>query len=205
MNNNINLPFNIAEGEVFGFGSNEYGQVGCSDDPEVLSPQRIFSDPRSPYIEPTDPSISAKIVKLSVGPCHNFAFSEEGYIYTWGLGSYGQLGSGNMALKQSTPTSINGGNPDDDWLNQSHHNLAGTPGTPGNYLSGGSPGKTPTNSATGTGGIGNKLQDLGGVFPRHRVKKYLSNIVVNLWFDCSFILVSKNLNLLGPRIENNFL
>lgn len=122
-----------------------------------------------------------------MGPCHNFAFSDEGCIYTWGLGSYGQLGSGNLSLKQSTPTSINGGGPDDDWLNQSQVNIR-TPTTPGGNFTE-SPRKSVTVGAT------NRFQELGGIFPRHRVKKYLPNIVVNLWFDSSFILVSKRIIL----------
>lgn len=117
---------------------------------------------------------------MTVGPCHNFAFSEEGCIYTWGLGSYGQLGSGNLTLKQSTPISINGGGPDDDWLNQSQ--VIRTPTTPGGNFT-----ESPRKSAT----TANRFQELGGILPRHRVKKYLPNIVVNLWFDSSFILVSK--------------
>ena len=121
-----------------------------------------------------------KVVKLFVGPCHNLAFSDEGHIYTWGLGSYGQLGNGNLSLRQSIPIPVNGG-PEDDWY-------IGTPDKIGNFgenlidmdnLGIGRTSRRSHNSNT-------------SIFPKGKVKKYLPNIAVNLWFDCSFILVSKD-------------
>jgi len=182
------------DGEVFGFGSNEYGQVGCSELPEVLSPQKVFSEPRYDYPD-QDHSITSKIVKLIVGPCHNMAFSEEGSIYTWGLGSYGQLGNGSLSLKQFTPTSINGNIEDD-----SFYDTAGKTGgdeyitNTDNLLNYGAGlqeiGQRETTPTYNRQEQISKMKNLS-VLPRHRVKKYLPNIVVNLWFDCSFVLVNK--------------
>jgi len=127
------------------------------------------------------------------------AFSEEGCIYTWGLGSYGQLGNGTLALKQFTPISINGNIEDD-----SFYETAGNTGTAGdseyitntdnllNYGTGNtleSGHNDPLRASQRQGNL-NKFKNWGAL-PRHRVKKYLPNIVVNLWFDCSFVLVSK--------------
>lgn len=130
------------------------------------------------------------------------AFSEEGSIYTWGLGSYGQLGNGSLLLKQTTPTSINGSIEDDSFFETPGNN--GTAGDTG-YIT-----NTDNLLSYGTGNIleSGQSDPLGmhnhkqgntnkykhwGALPRHRVKKYLPNIVVNLWFDCSFVLVSKKL------------
>jgi len=127
------------------------------------------------------------------------AFSEEGSIYTWGLGSYGQLGNGSLSLKQFTPTSINGNIEDD-----SFYDTAGKTGgdeyitNTDNLLNYGAGlqeiGQRETTPTYNRQEQISKMKNLS-VLPRHRVKKYLPNIVVNLWFDCSFVLVSKHLFL----------
>lgn len=47
------------------------------------------------------------ISRIWVGPCHNIGISDEGDIYAWGLGSYGQLGINKLLLKQIVPVLIN--------------------------------------------------------------------------------------------------
>ena len=44
---------------------------------------------------------------MSVGPYHNFFVDDDGIIYSWGLGSYGQLGNNKLIVKQSVPVAIN--------------------------------------------------------------------------------------------------
>lgn len=44
---------------------------------------------------------------MAVGPFHNFCVMDNGEVYSWGLGSYGQLGGGEIIIQQSTPQLIN--------------------------------------------------------------------------------------------------
>lgn len=72
-------------GEVLTWGSNLYGQLGCGTAGEEAVPDPVllvFKGLRRP------PTI--RRVAASFG--HSVALSDEGVVYTWGLGSDGQLG-----------------------------------------------------------------------------------------------------------------
>lgn len=65
-------------GEVFTFGSNQYGQLGTGD---LL-----------PYIGPVLVKLNSFIVQVAAGSNHSVLLSSRGVIYTFGNHSKGQLG-----------------------------------------------------------------------------------------------------------------
>jgi len=72
-------------GEVLAWGSNQYGQLGSSTAGEEAVPDPVllvFRGLRRPPI----------IRRVAAGFGHSAALSDEGVVYTWGLGSDGQLG-----------------------------------------------------------------------------------------------------------------
>jgi alpha-tubulin suppressor-like RCC1 family protein len=135
------------EGEVYAWGSNEYGQLGIETKGDIKRPEKVAFEQKFLLNESGTLAHNIKISRISVGPCHNFAVSEDGDIYSWGLGSYGQLGNGKFELKQHSPIIIN---ETDD----------------------GSPNISAIN------------------FPKEKVRKFLSNLVLTPAFDCTFMLIS---------------
>ncbi|KAJ8906880.1 hypothetical protein NDN08_003364 [Rhodosorus marinus] len=73
-----------AEGEVYGWGSNEFGQLGFGDRGEIiLKPVKLEN-------------LSGLIIKeISSGDRHSAALTNTGVVYTWGCGSDGQCGHGS--------------------------------------------------------------------------------------------------------------
>lgn len=72
-----------AEGKVLGWGSNEFGQLGCGKKRDtVLRPALI------------EGLHGLKIVGISSGDRHSAAITNTGAVYTWGCGSDGQCGHG---------------------------------------------------------------------------------------------------------------
>lgn len=65
-------------GEVFTFGSNQYGQLGTGD--------------LSPYIGPIQVKLNSFIVQVAAGSNHTVLLSSRGVIYTFGNHLKGQLG-----------------------------------------------------------------------------------------------------------------
>lgn len=45
---------------------------------------------------PTDFLLKVDVVKISCGNYHLAVLTNEGQLYTWGRGNYGQLGLGNL-------------------------------------------------------------------------------------------------------------
>ncbi|XP_022155874.1 ultraviolet-B receptor UVR8 [Momordica charantia] len=77
------------DGELQAWGYNEYGQLGRGVTSEGLQGARIISA----YAKFLDEAPElVKITKVSCGEYHSAAISENGEVYTWGLGSMGQLG-----------------------------------------------------------------------------------------------------------------
>lgn len=76
-------------GDVFLWGSNEYGQLGIGvseDDDRVWEPVKLKSS-----------VFDRKVVQLSCGDSHTLARVEhEGEVYSWGLGEDGRLGNGEV-------------------------------------------------------------------------------------------------------------
>ncbi|XP_068655233.1 ultraviolet-B receptor UVR8 [Aristolochia californica] len=77
------------EGLLQAWGYNEYGQLGRGFTCEGLQGARVINS----YAKFLDEAPAVvKIVQISCGEYHSAAISENGEVYTWGLGSMGQLG-----------------------------------------------------------------------------------------------------------------
>lgn len=83
-------------GEIYTFGSNLYNQLGLHD---------VFQEKRTPTKIPG----FNNVLQVSCGLHHTAFVTIEGYIYTFGSNSSGQLGLGDQYLR-STPTRIEGFN-----------------------------------------------------------------------------------------------
>ena len=68
-----------ANGEVWGYGYNGYGQLGTGD--------------KTNKTVPTYTGIN-NIVQIALGYYHAIAVDKDGYVWTWGTNNYGQLGIG---------------------------------------------------------------------------------------------------------------
>ena len=81
------------EGDVYAWGSNQYGQLG--------RPQPRYDS------QPTLLEMPEKITALAAGTHFSLALSESGQVYAWGWNGFGQLGS-NDKRPRSTPTKVLG-------------------------------------------------------------------------------------------------
>ncbi|KAI8910288.1 regulator of chromosome condensation 1/beta-lactamase-inhibitor protein II [Gorgonomyces haynaldii] len=85
------------KGEVFAWGSPQYGQCGDgSDHKYIAGTNREVYDPQPP--KPVKGLAGKKIVKISCGANHTLSLDEDGAMFTWGAASYGRLG-----LNESPP------------------------------------------------------------------------------------------------------
>lgn len=84
-------------GTVFGWGSNEFSQLG-------LPAGGSLSVARPVGIDPTG-SIDA----IGVGSAHAVAHSRDGNVYGWGYNGRGQLGTGSTSVAQYPPVVMSGG------------------------------------------------------------------------------------------------
>lgn len=73
------------DGRVYGWGSNEFGQLGCKKKGDTLLRPEIIDALRG-----------LMIVGVSSGDRHSAAITNVGAVYTWGCGSDGQCGHGNF-------------------------------------------------------------------------------------------------------------
>src|SRR5436853_94237 len=78
-------------GQIYVFGSNEYGQLGLSDNIDKNVPTLI-------------PNLN-QIVQIAAGFYHSLALSDIGQIYAFGFNNFGQLGIGNNH-QRNIPTLI---------------------------------------------------------------------------------------------------
>jgi alpha-tubulin suppressor-like RCC1 family protein len=81
------------EGNVFAWGSNQYGQLGH---------QHKHYDSQPTLIE-----MSEKITDIAAGTHFSLALTESGNVYAWGWNGFGQLGV-NDTQPRSTPTKVLG-------------------------------------------------------------------------------------------------
>lgn len=83
-----------AKGQVYTWGENTYGQLGNNRTGDVRAiPSRIQGLP--------------KVKQVSAGCDFSMALADNGKVYAWGRGVYGQLGSGTRATS-SAPREIKG-------------------------------------------------------------------------------------------------
>ena len=72
-------------GGVYTFGHGEYGQLGHGDEENQLAPRRV----------PAAGFNGERVVMVATGNFHSVGLSEEGHVFTWGLGECGRLGHGD--------------------------------------------------------------------------------------------------------------
>lgn len=102
-----------ANGEVYGWGSDENGQLGRGNAVESTACNHtVNSTPNQHKVtSPTKISLAVKIKQISAGYCFSMALDENGNVWTWGYGDYqaANLGLGNKDPVQSisTPGKIN--------------------------------------------------------------------------------------------------
>ena len=98
-----------SDGYVYAWGYNDYGQLGNNTKGGYSSVPVRVRDPGSP----TDANKGLKAVQISAGAIHSLAIDSDGYVYAWGSGSRGQLGS-NTTSNSLVPVRVRDpANPDD--------------------------------------------------------------------------------------------
>ncbi|XP_078172079.1 regulator of chromosome condensation (RCC1) family protein [Carex rostrata] len=82
-----------SEGKLYGWGWNKFGQVGVGDNTDHCSPAQVnFPD-------------NQNIVQVSCGWRHTIALTERKNVFSWGRGTSGQLGHGDI-LDRNTPKMV---------------------------------------------------------------------------------------------------
>ncbi|WP_244304551.1 S-layer homology domain-containing protein [Leucobacter viscericola] len=81
------------DGDVYGWGSNSYGQLGDGSLERRLLPTRVMMPE------------SVKFVSIAAGGDQSFALTEAGELYSWGLNDQGQLGDGTQ-VNRLVPTKV---------------------------------------------------------------------------------------------------
>uniref|UniRef100_A0A8C1TA15 Regulator of chromosome condensation (RCC1) and BTB (POZ) domain containing protein 2 n=1 Tax=Cyprinus carpio TaxID=7962 RepID=A0A8C1TA15_CYPCA len=99
------------EGEVYAWGYNNSGQVGSGSTANQPTPRRVSSCLQNKVVVNIACGQLCSMAVLdngevSCGYAHTLALTDEGFIYSWGANSYGQLGTGNKS-NQAVPTLIN--------------------------------------------------------------------------------------------------
>eukprot|EP00252_Welwitschia_mirabilis_P003499 TRINITY_DN13557_c0_g1_i1.p1 TRINITY_DN13557_c0_g1~~TRINITY_DN13557_c0_g1_i1.p1 ORF type:complete len:436 (+),score=82.89 TRINITY_DN13557_c0_g1_i1:975-2282(+) len=82
-----------AEGNLYGWGWNKFGQLGVGDNIDHCSPERV----KIPDNE--------KVVQVSCGWRHSAAITDKSNLFSWGRGTSGQLGHGDI-LDRNMPTLV---------------------------------------------------------------------------------------------------
>ncbi|KAH9625958.1 hypothetical protein KSS87_021872 [Heliosperma pusillum] len=84
-----------ADGDVYAFGGNQFGQLGTGSDQAETLPRLLDA----PSIE----NVNAKII--SCGARHSAIVTENGKAYCWGWNKYGQLGLGDV-IDRNIPSEV---------------------------------------------------------------------------------------------------
>ncbi|KAI9387596.1 hypothetical protein POPTR_010G199100v4 [Populus trichocarpa] len=84
-----------ADGDVYSFGGNQFGQLGTGGDQAETLPRLL----EAPSLE----NIHAKTV--SCGARHSAIISEDGKVFCWGWNKYGQLGLGDV-IDRNIPSQV---------------------------------------------------------------------------------------------------
>jgi parallel beta-helix repeat protein len=92
---------------VYTWGSNYYGQLGDGTDDSCPTPVKVVGpDTNHNGIHEPNEGYLENIVAISAGFWHCLAIDENGNIWTWGEGDYGQLGTGDTAERRNIPHRI---------------------------------------------------------------------------------------------------
>ncbi|WRX11569.1 Regulator of chromosome condensation [Theobroma cacao] len=84
-----------ADGDVYAFGGNQFGQLGTGGDQAETLPRLLDA----PSLENTH----AKVV--SCGARHSAVITEDGKVFCWGWNKYGQLGLGDV-IDRNIPSQV---------------------------------------------------------------------------------------------------
>ena len=76
-------------------GNNFYGRLGLGD--------QSLSNTSVPCL--VESLVNEKIISVTCGSTHTVAINKEGEVYSWGLGEFGALGTGNITTMYC-PTKI---------------------------------------------------------------------------------------------------
>ncbi|CAL9191540.1 unnamed protein product [Musa hybrid cultivar] len=79
-----------SDGRLYGWGWNKFGQLGVGDNDDHCSPVQV----KLPEEQ--------KVKQISCGWRHTLALTERGNVFSWGRGTSGQLGHGDI-LDRNTP------------------------------------------------------------------------------------------------------
>ncbi|ONK73282.1 uncharacterized protein A4U43_C04F29310 [Asparagus officinalis] len=82
-----------SDGRLYGWGWNKFGQLGVGDNVDHCSPVQVTF----PHEE--------KVIQISCGWRHTLAFTDRRNVFSWGRGTSGQLGHGDI-LDRNTPELI---------------------------------------------------------------------------------------------------
>jgi hypothetical protein len=81
-------------GEVFSFGTGEFGRLGHGDELDVELPKQI------------EALRGVDVLTVAAGGAHAKALTRSGEVYSWGYGSSGQLGHGLLNTNTTAPAII---------------------------------------------------------------------------------------------------
>ncbi len=88
-----------SDGTVWAWGYNGYGQLGDNTTTERVTPVQVHGFNNVGFL--------TGIVAIAAGADHSMAIKNDGTVWTWGYGSYGQLGDGGTSNRQ-TPVQVSG-------------------------------------------------------------------------------------------------
>lgn len=74
-----------SEGKIYAWGSGSTGQLGDGSTSSSSSPVEV---------DMTGALAGKTVIAIAAGYVHNLALTDEGQVYSWGNGNYGQLGNG---------------------------------------------------------------------------------------------------------------
>ena len=86
--------------EVYGWGSGTYGECGFGEFVDANAPKLVKVEFEQKGL--VFPSVKPKIVDLMAGGHHSLLLSSQGYVYSFGYGSHGQLGL-KSTINESEP------------------------------------------------------------------------------------------------------
>ncbi|KAI5670605.1 hypothetical protein M9H77_10969 [Catharanthus roseus] len=84
-----------ADGDVYAFGGNQFGQLGTGSDQAETIPRLLDASSLE--------NVHAKVV--SCGARHTAVISDEGKVFCWGWNKYGQLGLGDV-IDRNIPSQV---------------------------------------------------------------------------------------------------
>jgi alpha-tubulin suppressor-like RCC1 family protein len=88
-----------SDGQVFAWGSNQFGQIGNGTTSASTPVLTHFNVPI-----PLPPP--AKIVVIATGGNHNFALRDDNTLWAWGFNQFGSVGNGAVGLPVTTPVQV---------------------------------------------------------------------------------------------------